>query len=164
MAEYNRWIYLIILSVISLLSIHQFFDILLRFNFLFNDILRNITKSVIIFMMFSFFIAVTGFVSVLFNWSLIRSNHKISNLDSNWIDDFEVNKSVLTDCKFKVYHIFSNLLIGLGIFMFLQPLQESYPIKNLPNGILAYLFILGILSIGIASFRDVSNIKIFYKG
>lgn len=43
----NRKIYLVLVSIITLLSTHQLIDLYLRFRFLVVDILNNLTQSVV---------------------------------------------------------------------------------------------------------------------
>jgi hypothetical protein len=43
----NRKIYLVIVSIITLLSTHQLIDLYIRFRFLVVDILNNLTQSVV---------------------------------------------------------------------------------------------------------------------
>lgn len=120
MNENKRKIVLAIICLISLLSTHQFFDVCIRFSFLFNNIQFNITKSVFIYMIFVFFISLTSYFSIVYNWKLIEKKRR--NLDNDLLDDSESSLKKEIEWLYYFYLIFSLLIIYLGVFLIIKPL------------------------------------------
>lgn len=158
MNENKRKIFLAIICLISLLSTHQFFDVCIRFSFLFNNIQFNITKSVFIYMIFVFFISLTSYFSIFYNWKLLEKKRR--NLENDLLDDNESSPKKEFELLNYFYLIFSLLIIYLGVFLIIKPLQEEYPIENLPNGIMPYFVVFLITGLGIILLIDGLKIKL----
>lgn len=156
MIKRNRKLYLVIISAISLLSTYQFIDIYTKFRFLFSEILNNLTQSVVIYMLFALFISITGYVALIYNWNLLK---KRQDSESNLLDKPESTKFKQTGWMYYTYLLFSLLLIGLGVFLIVRPLQENYPIEKLPTGLLPYFIVLIISGLGIILLNDAIKIK-----
>lgn len=151
----KRTYYLVIIGALSFFSSHQVIDILTRFRFLLMDILNNLTQSVIIYLFFVCLISLTGFIAFFYNLKLLKSR---SDFDPNLLDD-SIDLPKRFDWMYYGYVIFSSLVIGLSVFLIVKPLQESYPIANLPNGILPYLIVLLINGLGLYLIIDAIKLK-----
>lgn len=156
MNEQKRKIYIAIIFTISLLSTYQFIDVYTRFQFLFIDILNNLKQSVVIYMLFVLFISIAGYIATIYNWNLSR---KRQDSNSDLLDNSEPIKCKTIGSMYYTYLLFSVLIIGLGLFLLVKPLQENYPIGKLPSGILPYFIVLIIIGVGIILLNDGVKIK-----
>lgn len=153
----KRKIHLIIITTISVLSTYQFVDVFGRFKFLLNDFLNNISESVVIYMIFVLFIAISSYMALVYNWKLLRNINSFS--ESKLIDQSEIKKRNQFGLLHFSYVACSGLVMGLGIFLLLKPLQENYPIENLPNGLLPYFVAIIIVTLGLVLLIDGIKIK-----
>ena len=151
----KRNIKLVIIGVLTLFSTHQAIDTLTRFRFLLMDVLNNLTQSVIIYLFFVGLISLTGYVAFFYNLKLLKGK---SDSAPNLLDD-SLNLPKRFDWMYYGYLIFSSLLIGLSVFLVMKPLQENYPVENLPNGILPYLIVLLINGLGLYLLFDGIRLK-----
>lgn len=152
----KRTIYLVIIGVLTLFSTHQVIDILTRFRFLLVDIMNNLTQSVVIYLFFVCLISITGCVAFFYNLKLLRNK---SNSDPNLLDDDTTNQSKRFDWMYYGYLIFGSLVIGLSVFLIVKPLQENYPLAELPNGLLPYIIALLINGLGLYLLIDGIRLK-----
>lgn len=143
--------------ILSILSTYQFYDVYSKFRFLLNDILNNITESVVGYTIFVFLLTITSYLAILFNWKLLRKIESTSK--SNLLDDIDHTKPLNSGFLYNCYLVFSGLMIGLGIFLILKPIQENYPINEFPKGILAYFVALIIISLGALFANDGIKLK-----
>lgn len=157
MNERKRKIYLVIIGTISLLSTYQFINVFAKFRFLFVDILNNISQSVVIYMLFVLLISITSYIALIYNWELLKKSNQYS--DTNVLDNNDIMKLKEIGWKHYVYLVFGLLIVGLGVFLILKPLQESYPIEKLPNGIIPYFITLIITGLGVILVNDGIKIR-----
>lgn len=154
---HKRKKYLILIIVISLLSIYQFLDVYSKFKFMFLDILNNITNYVVIFMLFVLLISFTSFLSIIFNWKLLRKLHSIS--ESNLIDETVVKKPYKLGFLHFAYLAFGGLIAGLGMFLILGPLRENYSLKTSTNGLIPFFISMIIIGLGVLLIFDGIKIQ-----
>ncbi len=152
----KRIIYFIIVCVLFTLSAYSFIDSYLTFGFLLNDLQRNLGENVVIFMIFSFFLSLTGFVSVIYSARLMKGNQRHQN--TTLMDDAELDVQKL-GWKYYVHLQFCGLIILLGLFLLIFPIQEEYPISKFPEGFVVYLLAAVNITLGILLFRDGIQIK-----
>jgi len=152
----KRKIFLILIATIAILSTYQFIDVCSRFRFLLIDIVNNITSSVVVFMIFMLLIAVTSYLAIVFNWKLLRKSNPIS--ETNLIDEPEIQKQYQFGILHYGYIAFSGALAGFGVFLIIKPLQENYPINDLPNGLLPYFVAMIIIGLGVVFIYDALKI------
>ncbi len=152
----RRLTYLVIIGLLTLFSTHQFIDIITRFRFLLVNIMNNLTSSVVVYMYFVLLISLTGYVAFFYNLKLLKNK---ANPNPDLLDDSALEQPKRFDWMHYGYLFFSSLVIGLSVFLIVKPLQESYPIANLPNGILPYLIVLLINGLGLYLLFDGIRLK-----
>lgn len=139
-----------------MLSTYQFMDVYIKFRFLLIDVLNNITRSVVGYAIFLFFITLTSYIALIFNWKLINPSKAISEatlVDSQ--DEIRIQFGFL----YYGYLAFSVLLIGFGLFLIVKPIQENYPIEELPNGLFPYTIAIIIIGLGVVLTNDALKLK-----
>ena len=107
-------------------------------------------------MIFALLIAVTSYLAIVFNWKLLRKSNPIS--ETNLIDEPEIQKQYQFGILHYGYFAFSGALAGFGVFLIIKPLQENYPIKDLPNGLLPYFVAILIIGLGVVFIYDAIKI------
>jgi hypothetical protein len=152
----KRIIYFIIVCVLFTLSAYSFIDSYLTFGFLLNDLPRNLGENVVILMIFSFFLSFTGFVSVIYTARLMRNDQQHQN--TTLIDDAELRVQTL-GWKYYVHLQFCGLIILLGLFLLIFPIQEEYPISKFPEGFGVYFLVAVIIGLGVLLLRDGIQLK-----
>ncbi len=152
----NRKTYLVLVSIITLLSTYQLIDLYLRFRFLVVDILNNLTQSLGIYFLFTFFISITGYLTIIYQWKLLKGTPE---KEVRLLDNPDSAAHHKRGWMYSIYLSFSVLIIGLGVFLVAKPLQENYPIEKLPDGLVPYFIVLILTGLGMVLFYDVIKIK-----
>jgi hypothetical protein len=82
-----------------------------------------------------------------------------SNSNPDLLDDKALEQPKRLDWMHYGYLIFGSLVIGLSVFLIVKPLQENYPVSDLPNGLLPYLIVLLINGLGLFLLMDGIRLK-----
>lgn len=150
----KRKIYPILILSISLLCTHQFIDVYAKFQFLIINLLENLHKSVVIYMFLVLLISLTGYLSVIYNWRLLKRHR--SFIQTDLIDSFEVKDLKPHGWMYIAYIMFSVLLIGLGIFLAFTSFKEA---SNLSSTIIVCGISIIIIGLGVLFLKDGIQIK-----
>lgn len=156
MNDTRRITYLVIIGLLTFFSTHQFIDIITRFRFLLVNIMNNLTSSVVVYMYFVLLISLTGYVAFFYNLKLLKNR---TNPNPDLLDDSAQEQPKRFDWMHYGYVIFSSLVIGLSVFLIIKPLQENYPVSDLPNGLLPYVVVLLINGLGLFLIIDAIKLK-----
>jgi TRAP-type C4-dicarboxylate transport system permease small subunit len=106
--------------------------------------------------LFTFFISITGYLTIIYQWKLLKGTPE---KEVRLLDNPDSAAHHKRGWMYSIYLSFSVLIIGLGVFLVAKPLQENYPIEKLPDGLVPYFIVLILTGLGMVLFYDVIKIK-----
>lgn len=159
MNKIKRAVYLIVSFITSSFSTILFIDTYSNYHYFLEDIIQNWNQILLWYMLITFLLSISGFISVYLNFKLITGEPYKRKSDNNIIDDFGSTTFFVIKWLFYSYLSFAILLITLGILIvgdFILKIIEN-PSSQLNEGV-AFFGIISI-SLGIIFFKDCLKLR-----
>lgn len=156
MQKVKRYFILFVIIVIICLSGYLFLNLMDEFLDIVIVFKKDLEAKFIVFLIFSFLISISGILSFVFNWKVLKSKTTLN--DSELLDSEEKTIQKHSGFLYISYYIFGLLLFTYGLFFIYQIIIESSNRSEVNVDELFFIITVAILVIGALFNRDARKL------